>query len=59
MTTILLSHYVGGIPNDGAPIKGISVQPLWLVIPYYILSLIGIIFAIVCLLFNFIYRKRR
>ena len=51
--------YVGGIPNDGTPVKGINVQPLWLVIPYYILSLIGIIFAIVCLLFNFIYRKRR
>jgi len=53
------SVFPDGIPSDGTPIKRINVQPLGLVIVYYILSLLGIVFSIVCLLFNFIYRERR
>ena len=48
-----------GIPSDGTPINTTVTYHLALVITYDILAILGIIFATVCLVFNFAFRKRR
>ena len=50
--------YVGGFPSDGTPIVLITTffTPLYII--YNIAVLIGIAFAVVCLLFNCIFRNR-
>ncbi len=49
----------GAVPVDGMPREQLVtiLQPL--VIVYYCLATIGLIFAFVCLLFNFIFRNRK
>ena len=49
----------GGVPVDGLPKIQIVTILTPLVIVYYILAAIGIIFALVCLLFNIIFRNRK
>jgi len=54
----LISH-VDGIPLDGTPVNVTVPIILPLAITYYILATAGNIFAVICLLFNIIFRKRK
>ena len=49
----------GGVPSDGTPIYVPLSYHLALVIIYDFLAILGIIFTIVCFLFNIIFRKRK
>ena len=50
---------VDGIPPDGAALQVINTFQIALVVIFYLLATIGIIFAVGCFLFNFIFRKRK
>ena len=43
-----------GVPNDEYVTVGVPVT-----VVYILLSVIGIIFAVLCLIFNFVYRNKR
>ena len=58
-TAVNESHSTDGVPPDGTPQKTIHTFQLGLVIVYYLLAVAGIVFTVVCLLFNFAFRKRR
>ncbi len=49
----------GLVPYDGVPIEEIETVAVPLTVVYSILASAGIVFAIVCLTFNFTFRKRR
>ncbi len=57
------SHYVfhsdGLIPYDGVPIEQIETVAVPLTVIYSTFATLGISFAIVCLIFNFIFRNRK
>ena len=56
---IVLQFPGGAIPYDGAPEeKEVSVDPS-LTIIFFILAAAGIVFAVVCLAFNFIFRNKK
>ena len=48
-----------GIPSDGTPIVVLNTFYMPIYIIYYIFVVLGIIFALVCLLFNIIFRNRK
>ena len=48
-----------GVPSDGTLIEVISSYHLALVITYDILAFLGLIYTTVCLVFNFVFRKRK
>lgn len=48
-----------GIPPDGTPIKVINTFKTALVVILDIAAAAGIIFAIVCLVFNVVFRKKK
>ena len=48
-----------GIPLDGSPEVSIHTFEIGLVIVFDVLATVGIVFAIGCLLFNFIFRERK
>lgn len=48
-----------GVPFDGTPVVVINTYYTAIYVIYDIAVVIGICFAIVCLLFNFIFRKRK
>jgi gamma-aminobutyric acid type B receptor len=52
-------YLVGGVPPDGTPVKVIHTFHVELVILFDTLATLGIIFAVCCLLFNFIFKDRR
>lgn len=52
-------HVGGRIPSDGTPIVIINTYYMPIYIIYDIAVIIGIGFAIVCLLFNFFFRNRK
>ena len=53
-------HYLsGGVPYDGIPTKDISTVSVALVAVIYVCAAAGVIFAVVCLVFNFIFRKKK
>ena len=52
-----ISYATDGVPPDGTPQKTIHTFQLGLVIVYYLLAVAGIVFSVVCLLFNFAFRK--
>ena len=54
-----VSLFKGKVPSDGTPLKRINVQPLPLVVIYYLLAVAGIGFSVVCLCFNVIFRARK
>ena len=47
------------VPPDGRPVNITNTYNLGLVITLDILATAGIVFAVVCLLFNIIFRNRR
>jgi hypothetical protein len=49
----------GGIPPDGTPIVIVTTVFLPLSIVYFVAVAIGVSFAMVCLLFNCIFRNRK
>ena len=49
----------GGIPWDGLPIIEINSPLLPLLVICYIYSSLGIFFALFCLIFNIIFRKKK
>ena len=50
---------IDGIPNDGIPIEEVVTVAVPLTVVYVILATAGLLFTVVCLAFNFIFRKRR
>ena len=58
--TILLPLYmIGGIPYDGKPTEITRTVDISLTVIFIVLSTVGIIFAIICLIFNFVFRERK
>ena len=51
--------FADGIPPDGRPLVVIGTYNIALVIVFYALTLAGVVFAIVCLVFNWIFRKSK
>lgn len=49
----------GGVPYDGVPGEDIQTAFIPLVIVIYLLAAAGILFAIACLAFNYIFRNRK
>ena len=50
--------HTDGTPPDGSPLIVIHTFKIWLVAVLYSLVVAGVVFAFICFLFNFIYRKR-
>lgn len=50
--------HADGVPNDGIPIQQVVTVSEPLTGVYMTLALGGLVYAVVCLLFNLIYRKR-
>ena len=59
--TMLLGHsiVVDGVPLDGSPEVVFHTFQIGLVVLFYVLAAVGIVFAVGCLLFNFIFRGRK
>jgi len=55
----LYSWSLDGVPPDGHPLLIISSVHLAVIIVFYIITLLGITFAIACLVFNFVFRDRK
>ena len=53
------SPCIGGIPPDGTPVTIVTTVFLPLSIVYFVAVAIGVSFAMVCLLFNCIFRNRK
>ena len=49
----------GLVPYDGVPDEEYITVGVPVTVVYIILSVIGIIFAVLCLIFNFVYRNKR
>lgn len=49
----------GIVPYDGIPIKEFVAVALPVTVVYVFLASIGMIFACACLVFNYIYRKKK
>jgi gamma-aminobutyric acid type B receptor len=49
----------GLVPYDGIPTKEFVAIAIPVTVIFVFLASAGIIFAIVCLIFNFIYRKKK
>ena len=56
---LVILYFTDGTPPDGLPCIDISTYSVALVVVFYALTLAGIVFAIVCLLFNWIFRKSK
>ena len=50
---------IGGVPYDGTPTAVIETVHISLTVIFTVLSTIGIVFTIVCLAFNFVFRDRK
>ena len=48
-----------GIPNDGMAIEDVVTVSVALTVVYVILATAGLVFAVACILFNIIFRKKR
>ena len=45
-----------GVPSDGIPIEEVVAVSIELTVVYVILASVGIMFAVVCLTFTFVFR---
>jgi hypothetical protein len=52
-----LCSHKAGVPYDGVPTRRLVTVKVPLAVFYIILGVVGIIFAVGCLCFNFIYRQ--
>ena len=52
-------NYTDGVPPDGSAISVIVLFHIAVLICMYTVAVGGIIFCIVCLVFNIVFRKRR
>lgn len=50
---------IGGIPYDGRPREITETVDVSLTVIFIVLATAGIILAIICLIFNFIFRERK
>ena len=48
-----------GVPIDGVPVEKVVTVALGLTVLYVILATAGIVFALVCLTFTLIFRKKK
>ena len=48
-----------GIPNDGIPIEEVVTVSVALTVVYATLATAGLVFAVVCLTFTFIFRHKK
>ena len=48
-----------GIPPDGTPIKVTNTIQIFLVIIFDVLAVVGIIFALICLVFNIVFKNKK
>ena len=48
-----------GIPNDGIPVEEVVSVSVALTVVYVILATAGLVFAVVCILFNLFFRQKR
>ena len=53
------SNVIDGIPFDGVPTEDIATAFIPLVVVIYIFAAAGVIFSIVCLAFNCIFRNKK
>ncbi len=53
------TSFPDGIPPDGTPEQVVHAVDLALTVMYTFFASIGIIFGIVCLIFNCVFRKRK
>ena len=51
--------FAGGVPFDGIPARRTETVSLALAVVIYLFAVAGIIFAIVCLTFNCVFRNRK
>ena len=49
----------GLVPYDGVPGEEYVTVAIPVTVVYILLSVAGIIFAVLCLIFNFVYRNKR
>ena len=56
---IITFVYVDGIPFDGRPIPQVQSIHVSVTVVFVMLSTAGIAFAIVCMVFNFVFRERK
>ena len=64
MSAISLLHIMllildGLVPYDGVPGEKYVTVAIPVTVVYILLSVAGIIFAVLCLIFNFVYRNKR
>ena len=52
-------NFPDGIPNDGIPIEEVVTVSLGLTVVYVVLATAGIAFAVVCLTFTLIFRRKK
>ena len=57
--TVVLSLLDDLVPYDGVPIEKVVTVQVGLVVVVYILATAGILFALVCIIFNAVYRKTK
>ena len=48
-----------GIPPDGIPLEMTNHLPVGLIVVLYLIAVGAIIFAVACMIFNFIFREKR
>lgn len=56
---IMLLLLDGLVPYDGVPGEEYVTVAIPVTVVYILLSVAGIIFAVLCLIFNFVYRNKR
>ena len=55
----IINNHTDGVPPDGTPVKIINTFMKELVVIFDVIAIAGIVFAVICLLFNVIFRKRK
>ena len=56
---IWLCLLIDGIPNDGIPDEDIVTVHIGITVVYVTLATAGLMFAVVCLVFNLVFRQKR
>ena len=57
-TDIHCNMITDGIPYDGVPIEDEVTVEVALTVFFSILASVGVVFVVVCLVFNFVFRKK-